>query len=102
MAAPVAAGAGSGMGAALIEAGGAALGGGFQGMGAAQSAKATKYQARKAAREQKRKTLADLLNEALKREFEAGQNLLKRQQEYRGEESRALQNLANQYVQALR
>lgn len=90
------------MGAAGLAAAGQAVGGAAQAIGAGQQARATKYSARKAAKEQKRKTLADLLNEALKREFEAGQNLAKRQQEYRGEESRVLQNLANQYVAALR
>ena len=80
--------------------------GAAQGIGQAISsekqAKSTKYSAKKAATEQKRKTLADLLNEALRREFEAGQNSLKRQQEYRGDEAKILQNLASQYVQALR
>lgn len=91
-----------GAAAAGMSAAGQAVSGIAQGIGATQQAKASKYGSKKAAREQKRKTLADLLNEALKREFEAGQNLSKRQQEYRGEEARVLQNLANQYVQALR
>lgn len=91
---------------AWLEAAGSAFSGAAQGAGSASSgkaqAKATKYSARKAAKEQKRKTLADLLNEALRREFEASQMGSKRQQEYRGEQARVLQNLASQYVQALR
>lgn len=96
----------SGMGAAGLAAGGQAFSGAAQGLGAAaagkQAAKATRYSAKKAAREQKRRTLADLLNEALKREFEASQQASNRQQKYRTDEAQVLQNLASQYVQALR
>lgn len=106
VAAAAPAAAGSGMGAAGLAAAGSAFSGAAQGLGSAiagrQAAKATRYSAKKAAREQKRRTLADLLNEALKREFEAGEAGLKRQQEYRGEQAKVLQNLASQYVQALR
>ena len=71
-------------------------------MAAKTAAKATRYSAKKSAKEQKRKTLADLLNEALRREFEAGENTSNRQQKYRGDQAQVMQNLASQYVQALR
>lgn len=87
--------------AALMAAGSAAQGAGSM-FGGMQGAKATRYSAKKQAKEQKRKTLADLLNEALRREYESGEMAMKRQQDYRGDRAKVMQNLASQYVQALR
>ena len=63
---------------------------------------ASKYAAKKKAKEDKRKTLAELLNAALNREQEAGEGQRKRGAELAGARANALQNAASQYVQALR
>ena len=88
--------------AAGIAAAAEAFKGAASAIAAKEQAKATKYSSKKNAKETKRKTLADLFNEALKREHESGQSGLQRQQEYRGDRAKSLQNLASQYVQALR
>ena len=88
--------------AAAATAGAQAMQGVAQGIGAGMQAKASKYGSKKQAKENKRKTLADLLNEALKREYEAGQSTRKSQMENRTQQAQVLQNLANQYIQALR
>lgn len=85
-----------------LKAGAAALGGVASMAGGMKQAKAAKYSAKKQAKESKRKTLADLLNEALRREYESSQMSSNRQKEYVGDRAKVLQNLASQYVQALR
>lgn len=57
---------------------------------------------RKMAKEQKRKTLADLLNAALGREFEAEEGRKKRSSDLAQRRAEVLQNIASQYVQAFR
>lgn len=80
----------------------AALGAGIQGVGSAiggrEQAKAMKRQAK----ETKRRTLAELLNAAMSREFEAGEGVRKRGSDMAQQRAQALQNIASQYVQALR
>lgn len=80
----------------------AALGAGLQGLGGMSQAKATKYQADRQARESKRKTLAELLNAALGREFEGGETMRSRGADLATSRANALQNVASQYVQAFR
>lgn len=91
-----------GLAAAGVMAAGSALQGAGSAIGGMQQAKSDKYASKKQAKESKRKTLADLLNEALRREYEAGQMTSNRQKEYRGDRAKVMQNLASQYVQALR
>lgn len=83
---------------AALSAAGGALGGLGQFGGGAAQAKALKRQAK----ETKRRTLADLLNAALSREFEAGEGIRKRGADLASARASALQNIASQYVQALR
>lgn len=52
-------------------------------------------------REKKRKTLADLLNASLEREFKGGEGQRDRASQMALGRSQALQNLAAQYVAAL-
>lgn len=88
-----------------MSAGAAALmaaGQGAQGLGGYFAAKEQGKAAKKQAKEMKRKTLADLLNAALNREFEAGEGMRKRGGEMATARASALQNIASQYVQALR
>lgn len=54
------------------------------------------------AKEKKRRTLAELLNAALGREFEAGEGIRKRGADLAQGRASAMQNVASQYVQALR
>jgi len=88
-----------------MSAGAAALmaaGQGAQGLGSYFAAKESGKAAKKQAKEMKRKTLAELLNAALSREFEAGEGMRKRGGELATARASALQNIASQYVQALR
>jgi len=79
-----------------------AAGQGAQGLGAYLGAKEQAKAMRKQAKETKRRTLAELLNAALGREFEAGEGIRKRGAEMAQGRASALQNIASQYVQALR
>lgn len=88
-----------------MSAGAAALmaaGKGAQGLGDNLSAKEQAKGMKKQAKETKRRTLAELLNAALGREFEAGEGIRKRGAEMAQGRANALQNIASQYVQALR
>jgi len=73
-----------------------------QGVGEGAKGFMSMYAAKRAAKEQKRRTLADLLNAALQREFEAGEGGRKRGVDLATARANAMQNLASQYVQALR
>lgn len=53
-------------------------------------------------KEHKRKTLAELLNASFNREFEAGEGVRKRGSDLASGRASAMQNIASQYVQALR
>lgn len=79
-----------------------AAGAGAQGLGSYMGAKEQAKGMKKQAKETKRKTLAELLNAALGREFEAGEGMRKRGGEMAQGRANALQNIASQYVQALR
>lgn len=88
-----------------MSAGAAALmaaGKGAQGLGDNLNAKEQAKGMKKQAKETKRRTLAELLNAALGREFEAGEGIRKRGAEMAQGRANALQNIASQYVQALR
>lgn len=63
--------------------------------------KAEKDSKRKA-KEQKRKTLAEMLNAALERESKSGQEGRRGQREMAGARAQAMQQLASQMIQALR
>lgn len=65
------------------------------------SSRSSSKNAKLAAQEKKRKTLADLLNAALEREFKAGEGQRERGTQLAGARANALQNLASQYVAAL-
>ena len=65
---------------------------------AREQAKAEK----KKAKEMKRKTLAELLNAALGREFDAGEGIRKRGTDLALGRAGVLQNIASQYVQSSR
>jgi hypothetical protein len=67
-------------------------------MEAAQKGKLGKGQIK----EKKRKTLAELLNAALNREAELGEGIRNRGADFSRGRANALQNVASQYVQALR
>lgn len=56
----------------------------------------------KKAKESKRRTLAEFLNAVLQREFDAGEGMRKRGADLSGQRAQAMQNVASQYVQALR
>jgi len=79
-----------------------AAGAGAKGLGdffgEMQKAKAMKRDAK----EKKRKTLAELLNAAFEREFKAGEGMRNRGTQMASNRANALQNIASQYVQALR
>lgn len=57
---------------------------------------------KKKIKEQKRKTLAELLNEVMGREFKAGEGIRERGADLAKARANAMQNIASQYVQALR
>lgn len=80
----------------------AAAGQGAQGFGSYMGAKEQAKGMKKQAKETKRRTLAELLNAALGREFEAGEGIRKRGAEMAQGRANAMQNIASQYVQALR
>lgn len=86
------------MGAAALMAAGA----GAQGLGGYLGAKEQAKAMKKQAKETKRRTLAELLNAAFQREFEAGEGQRKRGADLAQGRANALQNIASQYVQALR
>lgn len=77
---------------------GTGLAGLSKGYSSYQQGKALKEQAK----ETKRRTLADLLNEALSRSFQIGEGSRKRGADLASRRADALQNIASQYVQALR
>lgn len=79
-----------------------ALGQGAQGLGSYLGAREQGKALKKQAKETKRKTLAELLNAALNRQFEAGEGMRKRGSDLAMGRANALQNAASQYVQALR
>jgi len=58
--------------------------------------------AKREAKEKKRKTLAELLNEVMGREFKAGEGIRERGADLAKARANAMQTLASQYVQALR
>lgn len=71
---------------------------GVDAYGAYEQGKASKREAK----EKKRKTLAELLNAVMNREFEAGEGIRQRGADLSKARANALQNMASQYVQALR
>lgn len=85
-------------GSAALTALGMGIQGAGSGIGGIAQAKAMKRQAK----ETKRRTLAELLNAALSREFEAGEGMRKRGSDMAQQRAQALQNIASQYVQSLR
>lgn len=78
------------------------IGGAGKAAGQAMQGESDLKQAKMAAKEKKRRTIANLLNQALKRK----QNMFRAGQEYGGEmadtQSQALQNVAKGFVQSLR
>lgn len=84
----------------------AALGGtakgAAEGIMGRKTLKQREKESKRTAREKKRATLADLLNAAMSREFEAGEGMRKRGGDLATQRAQALQNIASQYVQALR
>lgn len=78
------------------------IAGGIQGAGQILSAAAQNKASKRQARESKRRTLAELLNAALGRSFEAGESQRKRSSDLSSARANALQNIASQYVQAFR
>lgn len=86
------------MGTAALMAGGQGAEGLSGFMSAREQGKASKRQAR----ESKRRTLAELLNAALQREYESGEGMRNRGADLAKSRANALQNIASQYVQALR
>lgn len=77
-------------------------------LGTAEAAKAgadayaSSKESKEASRAKKRQTLAELLNQMMGREFEAGEGVRNRGAELASKRADALQNVASQYVQALR
>ena len=88
-----------------ITAGLAALSGALQGagsyFGAKEQAKATKSASKMSAKEQKRKTFADLLNEALARAYDSSKTGRQTQAEFAGARAKSLQDLAAGIRQSL-
>ena len=75
---------------------------GLKGLGTAFGAMQSEKDSKRKAKEQKRRTLAELLNAALQREFEGGEKGRDRQTRFSSDRAAAMQNLASQYIQALR
>ena len=67
----------------------------FSGFGAQKDSKRKQ-------KEQKRKTIAEMLNAALERESKSGQESRRGQREMAGARAQAMQQLASQIIQSLR
>ena len=80
----------------------AAAAGGLQGLGQVGSALSGDKASKRKAREDKRRTLAQMLNEALNRESQMGEGSRKRGADLATQRAQALQNIASQYVQAFK
>lgn len=78
------------------------LGAGLTGAGMAYKANQDIRAQKGVTRETKRRTMAELLNAALMREFEGGEQAKKRRSDLATQRAQAMQNVASQYVQALR
>lgn len=89
------------MGAAGLMALGSALSGAGSYFGAKEGAKASKESAKMSAKEQKRKTFADLLNEAMSRAYDASKTGRQTQAEFSGARAKALQEMAAGIRQSL-
>lgn len=87
---------------ALLAAIGGTAKGASEGISARSAIKQKEKASKREAKEKKRHTLAELLNAAIGREFDAGESGRKRGADIATQRAQALQNMASQYVQALR
>jgi len=80
----------------------AGLSGAASGASSYLDSRAKKKMAEKDAQEKRRRTFAELLNQALERSFKAGEGTRERAVDLSKARAAALQNVASQYVQTFR